>query len=198
MRRFGLLAISILVLAVVIMGSTSGEVYSQVGQGHITLSPRAGFSAITVSGTGFYGGEIYILWDGERIPTVPAPLYPLDTGEGLFTAIISVPTQAEPGGHTVTAEDERGTIANATFTVIDMTGPEGPPGPEGPAGPAGSIGPQGPAGEPGPVGEPGPPGETGPPGEPGPGAGISIVAIILALIALGLQLFGKVKKWVLG
>jgi hypothetical protein len=198
MRRFGLLAISVLLLALVIMGATSEEVYSQNGRGRIVLSPTSGFSTVTISGTGFYVGEIYIFWDDERIPTVPAPLHLQDTAQGSFTAIISVPTQTEPGEYVVTARDQEGTTAHAVFTVIDMTGPEGPPGPEGPAGPAGSPGPQGPAGEPGPTGEPGPPGETGPPGEPGPGAGISIVAIIIALIALGLQLFGRVKKWILG
>jgi hypothetical protein len=44
----------------------------------------------------------------------------------------------------------------------------------------------------------GPQGEAGPPGEPGPGAGMSIVAIILALAALGLMIFGRIKKWVIG
>ncbi len=198
MRGFGLLAISVLLLALVIMGATSEEVYSQNGRGRIVLSPTSGFSTVTVSGTGFYGGEVYIFWDDERIPTVPAPLYSQDTAQGSFTAIISVPTQTEPGEYTVAARDQEGITAHAVFTVIDMTGPEGPPGPEGPAGPAGIPGSRGPAGEPGPVGELGPPGETGPPGEPGPGAGISIVAIIIALIALGLQLFGRVKKWILG
>jgi hypothetical protein len=198
MRRFSLLAVSVLLLALVIMGATSEEVYSQDGRGRIVLSPESGFSVVTVSGTGFYGGEVSIFWDDERIPTVPAPLYSRDTAQGLFTAIISVPTQTEPGEYVVTARDQEGITAHAVFTVIDMTGPEGPPGPEGPAGPAGSPGPQGAAGEPGPIGEPGPPGETGPQGDPGPGAGISIVAIIIALIALGMQLFGKVKKWILG
>jgi hypothetical protein len=198
MRRFGLLAISVLLLALVIMGATSEDVYSQEGRGRIVLSPESGFSAVTVSGTGFYGGEVYIFWDDERIPTVPSPLYPQDTAQGSFSAIISVPTQAEPGEYIVTARDQEGITARAVFTVIDMTGPEGPPGPEGPTGPVGNPGPQGVAGEPGPTGEPGPPGETGPAGEPGPGAGISIVAIIIALIALGFQLFGRIKKWILG
>jgi hypothetical protein len=174
MRRFGLLAISVLLLALVIMGATSEDVYSQEGRGRIVLSPESGFSAVTVSGTGFYGGEVYIFWDDERIPTVPSPLYPQDTAQGSFTAIISVPTQAEPGEYIVTARNQ------------------------GPTGPVGNPGPQGVAGEPGPTGEPGPPGETGPAGEPGPGAGISIVAIIIALIALGFQLFGRIKKWILG
>jgi len=81
---------------------------------------------------------------------------------------ISVPTPDEPGSHMVTARDQSGYSASAGFTVIDMIGPEGPPG------------------------------EQGLPGEPGPDADISIVAIILALVAVGLVLFGRVKKWVIG
>ena len=72
------------------------------------------------------------------------------------------------------------------------------PGPAGLPGPRGS---EGPTGDPGPAGATGPqglPGEQGTPGEPGPGAGMSIVAIVLALAALGLTLFGKIKKWIVG
>jgi hypothetical protein len=121
------------------------------------------------------------------------------TGQsGDFTAIISVLTPDEPGEHAIQARDQEGGRASAVFTVLDMTGPQGPPGEEGPAG---ARGPSGPAGEAGPTGETGPQGpagETGPAGEPGPGAGISIIAIILALIAIGLSVFGRLKKWIVG
>lgn len=195
MKRLSFLVTLTLLLTLAMVGVTAHEVYSQ--RASITLSPTFGFSAITVTLSGFYGGEITIYWDGERIPTVPSPLYSYDTQEGEFTAIISVPTQTEPGEYTVMARDQEGSRATAIFEVIDMTGPPGEPGPPGEQGPPGepTAGEQGPPGEPGP---PGPPGETGPPGEPGPGAGMSIVAIVLALIALGLTVFGKIKKWVIG
>ncbi len=51
-----------------------------------------------------------------------------------FTAIISVPTQTEPGEYTVSATDQEGALAHATFTVIDMTGPQGLPGEPGSGG----------------------------------------------------------------
>lgn len=187
-----------MLLILVILGASVDQVSSQQVPTNITLSPTSGFSVTTISGTGFYGGEITVFWDLVPIPSVPSPLYPFDTANGSFTAIISVPTQSAPGNHAVIARDQEGYSASADFTVIDMRGPAGPPGESGSTGPPGSPGPRG---EPGPTGEPGPPGspgETGPPGDPGPGAGISIVAIIFALVALGLQVFGKIKKWVIG
>jgi len=60
------------------------------------------------------------------------------------------------------------------------------------------TGPQGPLGEQGPAGEQGPLGEQGPPGEQGPAGSISIAAVVLALIALGLTLLGRIKKRVTG
>lgn len=214
MRKYSFFIVLTLLLTLVLVGTTSDRVYSQVGAipETITLSPTSGFSAITVSGSGFYG-VVTIHWDYDRdpLPTVPAVVYAYgETQEEGFTAIISVPTQTEPGEHIVSAIDSDGNGADATFTVIDMTGPEGPrgePGPTGSAGPAGSMGPAGatgPAGEPGPpgptgeMGPQGPQGETGPAGETGPGGGISIVAIILAVIALALTVFGRIKKWVIG
>jgi len=194
MKRLSLFIILALLFTLVLVGTTSDEAYSQV-RSRITLTPDSGISAITIAGTGFYGGEITIYWDDDAIPTVPSPLYSYDTKEGRFTAIISVPTQTEPGEHDVTAEDQEDYAASAIFTVIDVTGPQGTPGT------VGERGPQGLPGEPGSDGEPGAqglPGETGPSGEPGPGAGMSIVAIILALIALGLILFGRIKKWIIG
>ena len=186
-----------LLLAIVIMGTITKEAYSQA-MASISLSPSSGFSAITVTGQGFSGGRITIFWDSEPIPTVPSPLYLYDTQDGSFTAVITVPTPTEPGEHNVAARDQQGHTANATFNVIDMTGPPGPPGPSGQAGLTGPAGPSGPVGigEPGPPGPAGEPGPQGPPGEAGPGGAISIVAIILALLAIGMQLFGRIKKWV--
>jgi len=213
MKRLSFLVILTLLLTLVLTVVATDQVYSQAGaSARISLSPTSGFSAITVTGTGFYGGQVFIHWDNDPdpLPTVPSPLYGSDTQYGTFTAIISVPTQTEPGEHTVTAVDREGTIADAVFTVIDMTGPQGLPGTRGEPGPAGADGAQGPPGAPGipgepgpmgktgPAGEQGPPGGQGPPGEPGPAGGIGIVALIVALIALGLSLFGRIKKWVIG
>jgi hypothetical protein len=195
MKRFGLIILT-LILTMTFMVITATSVSSAES---IELYPESGFSTVTVTGTDFYGGEISIFWDGTRVPTVPTVVYPdyqRETGE--FTAIISVLTPNEPGEHTISVRDQEGGRASAEFTVIDMTGPQGPKGEEGATG---ATGPAGSAGEPGPTGEPGPqgePGEQGPIGEPGPGAGMSIIAIILALTAVVLSIFGRLKKWIVG
>ena len=199
MKRWNLLVILTLLLTLALAGATTDEVYSQ--NTSITLTPESGCCAIIISGEGFFGGEIFIYWEDDQVPAVPSPLYSRDTKDGSFTAIITVPTQTEPGEYVITAIDQENFNADAIFTVVAATGPAGPPGDPGPAGPAGSRGPEGPTGDPGPAGATGPqglPGEQGTPGEPGPGAGMSIVAIVLALAALGLTLFGKIKKWIVG
>lgn len=202
MKRLGILVVMVLFLTVVLVGVTADKAYSQAPR--ITLTPSSGFAATTVSGTGFLRGEVFIYWAGTRLPTVPTSVVPTDTKLGTFTAIITVPTQTKPGEYLVTAQDQYGTNASATFKVIDMTGPQGPQGTAGSSGPQGPSGLQGPTGAPGPRGEPGPqgpqgpPGEQVPPGEPGPGAGMSIIAIILAVIALALTVFGRIKKWITG
>ena len=200
MKRLGLLVTLTLLITLVLVGATADKAYSQVRES-ITLTPESGSSAIIISGEGFFGGEIFIYWEDEQIPTVPSPLYARDTQDGSFAAIIIVPVDATPGEYVITVVDQEGFNDDAVFTVIAITGPPGPPGEPGPAGPTGSQGPEGPSGEPGPIGpagSQGTPGEQGPPGEPGPGAGMSIVAIILALIALGITLFGRIKKWIVG
>lgn len=189
MKRLSLF-VFLATLLILVVGVPSHKVYSQHG-GSISLSPTSGFSTVTIAGSGFYGGEISIYWDGEPIPTVPAPLYA--NQQGNFTAIISVPTQTDPGEHTVTARDQGGTTASAIFEVVDMTGPQGPRGEQGPAGEQGSAGEPGPQGEPGPPGEQGPLGPPGPAGEPAP-RGLSIAAITLALSALLLTLLRRAKR----
>lgn len=199
MKRFGLIILT-LVLTLMFLVITATNVSSATDS--IELYPDSGFSTVTIYGEGFYGGEISIYWDGTQVPTVPTVITPtlIDEKNRIygFTAIISVLTQNEPGEHTIEARDEEGGRASAEFIVIDMTGPEGPKGEEGADGATGSAGPageQGPAGEPGPTGEPG---EPGPQGETGPGAGMSIIAIILALAAIVLAIFGRLKKWIVG
>jgi len=199
MKRWSLLVILTLLLTLALAGATTDEVYSQ--DTSITLTPESGCCSIIISGEGFFGGEISIYWEDDQVPTVPSPLYTRDTQDGSFTAIITVPIQTEPGEYVITAIDQEHFNADAIFTVVEVTGPAGPPGDPGPAGPPGPQGPEGPTGDPGPAGATGSqglPGEQGTPGEPGPGAGMSIVAIVLALAALGLTLFGKIKKWIVG
>ena len=202
MKRLSLLVTLTLLITLVLVGVTADEAYSQgTPRASITLNPESGSSAIIVSGKGFFGGEIFIYWEDEQVPTVPSPLYSRDTQDGSFAAVIIVPPDTTPGEYVITALDQEGFNDDAVFTVVAVTGPPGPPGESGPAGPAGSQGPEGSPGEPGPTGPTGAqglPGEPGPPGDTGPGAGMSIVAIILALIALGLTLFGKIKKWIVG
>jgi hypothetical protein len=145
---------------------------------------------------------------------------------GTFTAIITVPTQTTPGTHTVSARGSSpqtgaAVIVNATFTVVDMKGQPGPTGSPGPAGtkgdtgatgstgatgPAGSTGakgdtgatgPTGPQGIQGPAGPQGSPGPEGPQGAPGAITGISIFALLIAIITLVLIILAKLKKFVL-
>ncbi len=207
-KKISFLIIVTLLLVMFIGGITGGGVFAQ--QGSISLSPTSGFSTITIYGTGL-SGRITIHWDNNKdpLPTVPETIYASqDTSAPIFTAIISVPTQTAPGEHLVTAVDSQGNIADATFIVVDMKGPEGPVGKPGPTGAAGSTGPAGPAGEQGPQGEQGIPGETGPQGpqgETGPAGesaagstGVSIIALVLSIVAIGFVVFGKIKKWVIG
>jgi len=195
MKRLSLFGIPALLLILAI-GTNTQYVYSQV-EPEVRLSPTVGISSITVSGTGFVG-YITIYWDGEEIPTVPYDVLP-GGPSGYFSATINVPTQTDPGEHTVKVEDGYDETASATFEVIDLTGNKGSTGKRGPRG---ERGPQGPVGEPGPVGVQGPPGplgEQGPPGiqgEAGPTLlmapmALSIGAIILGLILLGLRLWGR-------
>jgi hypothetical protein len=203
MKRLGILVVAVLITTVVLVGVTADKAYSQAAP-RITLTPNTGFAATTVYGSGFFGGEVFIYWADQRVPTVPVHIYGGDTQLGEFTAIITVPTQTEAGEYVIRAQDTRGTNASATFKVIDMTGPQGlqgltgPGGPQGPAGPAGPAGVTGATGEQGPQGPQGPPGEQGPPGGAGPVAGMSIIAIVLAFVALALTVFGRVKKWITG
>ena len=109
------------------------------------LVPDTGFASTTIVGSGFSANsEITITWNGTSIPPVPSPL--TTDSDGNFTAIISVLTPNDPGTHIVKATDEKGHSAEATFTLVDMTGPEGPQGEQGETGPQGPQGEQGPAG----------------------------------------------------
>jgi len=227
MKRLGLL-IMVAVLAIVMAAGASTDIVYALEWPEIELEPTSGFAVVTVSGNWSWGGEeVQIYWDGNRVSTVPT-IVRTDEG-GLFTAIITVPTQAAPGAHTVQAwvwDSEGGgwdKSDTATFTVIDMAGPEGPSGsgddgPPGPPGPPGEPGSDGPPGEPGPpgeqglTGEPGPAGPTGPPGTPGPEGppgppgpagepapiGGVVGGMVLGGAALVLIILGWIKKWLTG
>lgn len=148
---------------------------------NIVLTPYTGFASTTVSGSGFSNESIVtITWDGTAIPAIPNPVE-TDAGGG-FVALISIPTQTTPGAHIVNASDEVGNWATATFTVVNMTGPQGSKG---------DTGEQGPQGLKGENGTQGLQGSQGPPGNvqelllvvafP---AATSILAICIATIAL--------------
>ncbi len=194
MKRLSFLGILTLLLTFA-LGVTVQKVYAQ-NEPLIWLSPTVGISTTTVSGTGFVG-YITVYWDGETIPTIPYDVLP-EGPSGYFSAIISVPTQTEPGD-TITAEDKYENTASATFEVIDLTGKRGPTGSKGPRGERGRQGPpgeQGPMGGQGPAGPTGEQGPSGIQGEPGPTVMLaplvlSIGAVILGLILLGLKLWGS-------
>ena len=102
---------------------------------YFTLIPDAGFAATTIVGGRFAANsKITITWDEQHITTVPSPL--TTDSSGNFTAIITVPVPTDPGVYTVASTDQKGTNAEATFTVIDMTGPEGEQGVQGEQGSA--------------------------------------------------------------
>lgn len=161
----------------------------------LTLSPNSGFSSIMVVGTGFSPGDnITIFWNGSAIPTLLSPLY-VGLG-GDFTALINVPSQTIPGTYNVTAKGFSGAgNASAFFTVVDMTGSQGPTGDQGLQGPQGLTGKKGDTGEQGPAGEPGSKGDQGPPGEMSLlQSTLIIFAFVLSIVSLLLTIFYMRKK----
>jgi len=90
----------------------------------ITLSPPQGFAMTMIAGTGFDESKtISIAYDGAVQSTVPATVK--TDNKGSFTAIISIPDELAVGRHTITANDSHRNSASSTFTVVDMTGPQG-------------------------------------------------------------------------
>ncbi len=143
----------------------------------LTLSPNSGFSSIMVVGTDFSTiTNITIFWNGSAIPTIPSQLI---VESGGFTALINVPSQIKPGSYNVTAKGfSGGEKASAFFTVVNMTGPEGPKG---------DTGPQGSTGEKGDTGEQGLTGETGSKGDKGATGEMSLLQSILIIFAFVLS-----------
>jgi hypothetical protein len=133
----------------------------------IALTPSTGFASTTVVGLGFSNNSrVTITWDGTTIPSIPSPL--TTDVIGSFAALISVPTQTASGVHTVNATDESGNWATATFTVVDMRGPQGPAGLQGQQGSKGDKGDEGDTGLQGPAGPQGSKGDKGDTGPQGP------------------------------
>jgi hypothetical protein len=121
----------------------------------LELMPATGFASTTIVGSGGFAAnsKITITWDGTPVPTVPMEI--TTDMYGNFTAVISVLTPNVPGAHLVNATDESGRSWTITFTVVDMTGPqgeEGLPGAEGAAGATGAQGAKGDTGAQGPAG----------------------------------------------
>jgi hypothetical protein len=85
----------------------------------LELEPTSGIAATTLVGSGFApNSEISVTWSNITVHTVPSPL--LSDGYGNFTAIISVLNQTVPGQYDVSAVDEAGNEANATFEVVSV------------------------------------------------------------------------------
>jgi hypothetical protein len=149
-----------------------------VNAASISLSPSSGFSSIMVVGSGFSAiDSITIFWNGSKIPTIDSPLYTNLLGN--FTALINVPNQIKPGTYNVTVKGSSGLVnASAFFTVVNMTGPQGPKG---------DTGPQGSTGEKGDTGEQGLVGETGAKGDQGPQGEMSLLQSILIIFAFVLS-----------
>jgi len=163
------------------------------GSPGITLSPDEGF-ATTISGTGFSPSDnITIKWENTAVATVPKTVTVDNAGE--FAAVITAPT-AVHGTYEISATDENGNVASATFTVPDMTGETGTPGETGePGAPGepGEPGPTGPLGPAGPEGDTGPMGLQGPAGVPGtvpleiPLASLAVIVIAILVLAFAIR-----------
>ena len=123
---------------------------------------------------------------------------------GNFTAMFTLPNSTA-ATYLITATDEYENVAEATFTVPDLTGPTGQTGQTGAQGPTGNTGTQGAAGATGQTGPQGPEGAKGDTGDAAPqstpttevyggpmlsltSVGLAIAALVSALVAVFLSL----------
>jgi len=143
----------------------------------IMLTPNSGIDAFAVEGFGFSPNVSIALTWMQTIPLVTIPKDVKTDTNGYFIAIAMVPSQVEPGNYTITAVDDFGKMAQATFTVLNMT--------------VGVV--QGPPGPPGEKGEQGPP---GPPGPAGPEAPLTypIAALVLSIVAILISIYSLKRK----
>jgi len=153
----------------------------------ITLSPNTGLATM-ISGTGFTASDtITITWGTITMVTSPATVSA--STSGAFTASVVALNQTVPGAYVITAVDQHGNSANATFTVPNLQGATGPKGDAGATttgatGASGSNGAQGPKGDTGATGAQGPAGPSGAPGEVIGGTDMPLTALALAVVAL--------------
>jgi hypothetical protein len=146
----------------------------------IVLNPSSGIAAFIIDGSDFaLNSTITIMWNQTTLKTVPSNV--TSDPEGYFQAIAVVPTQGEAGNYSVTASDALGRTAEATFTVLNMTGPQGIPGVNGTEGPQGIAGVNGTDGNPGEAGAPAPMEYTW----------ASLILSIIAIIAVVIFIFRK-------
>ena len=114
------LLVSLLLLIILILCITVGPVSAA---GLITVTPSSGFAATTISGSGFtVFGTVQIYWDSNAtpLPTIPQVIS-TSANSTSFTAIITVPTQADVGTHTVTVRvtpATGGTAETAQTTLV--------------------------------------------------------------------------------
>jgi hypothetical protein len=161
------------------------------GTARLALTPNSGFASTTLAGSRFSNNSrVTITWDGTKIPTIPNVVTTDATGN--FTALISVPTQTAPGTHTVNATDASGKWATTTFTVVNMTGSQGPAGLQGQQGPKGDTGSQGPQGVKGDTGDTGPPGPAGLSGD----TQLALIAfpLVASIVALCIAVVALLRK----
>jgi len=110
----------------------------------VTLAPQSGTAAFVIQGFGFgQSANIKsVLWNDTEMVL---PLITCD-GRGNFVVLAASPTTGPAGNYNVYVLDSAGNHKNATFTLVSITGPQGPEGPTGPQGITGPTGEQGPAG----------------------------------------------------
>ena len=124
----------------------------------ITLTPDSGF-ATTIQGSGFQANlDITIKCNNETVITMPTAIK--TDANGNFTAMFTLPNSTA-ATYLITATDEYENVAEANFTVPDLTGPTGQTGAQGPTGNTGAQGAAGATGQTGPQGPEGAKGDTG-------------------------------------
>ena len=95
-------------------GNRAEGVVFTIARPYIILDPDEGFvyTEVTVTGGGFAAdSDVDITWDGDWVASTYTDAF------GGFVATFDVPASVT-GSHTVTATDEEGLHASATFTVV--------------------------------------------------------------------------------
>jgi len=98
-------------------GNTASATFTVVAPAQITLNPTSGYvdTIVTITGRWFTPGAlITFTFDSTSLATTPTPVYA--DGNGRFSVSFKVPNVAA-GTYTITATDEKGVSATATFKV---------------------------------------------------------------------------------